>query len=159
MNHFLQLNIYNMNKHFVNLAILFLLSSFASPVQTIVGVWKRTGNILIMEDGTKKDMQKSLLKAMPCQAEIKYVFTAGGEQYSESPKGCGASDDMSHATYKLSGKILTLTPKKELGIPFNPVYNVEFNGDQLILSHEYTESERSALHSKAKKIIITYQKI
>ena len=148
-----------MNKYFLLLFCLLLFSSLVASSQTIVGTWKRTGNILIMDDGSKKDMQKTLLKAMPCQAGIKYFFTAAGKNYTESPKGCGAGDEMSRATYKLSGSNLTLTPEKDMGMPFNSIYTIEFTGDLMTLSHIYTESEKSTLHTKAKKIIITYQKV
>jgi hypothetical protein len=148
-----------MNRHFIYLTFLFLVFSFCSSAQTVVGVWKNKGNLLIMDDGTKKDMQKTLLKAMPCQAEIKYVFTATGELYSESPANCGPGGDLTRATYKISGNALTVTPKKGLGTGFLTTYTVEFKDDQLILSHEYSKAEKSALHSRAKEIIITYQRI
>jgi hypothetical protein len=147
-----------MRKYFLQIAFMFFLFSFTASAQTVVGTWKRTGNMLIMDDGSKKDMQKMLLKAMPCQAGIQYIFTATGKNYTESPKGCGAGDEMSRATYHLSGNILTLTPEKDMGMPFTSDYTITFSGDNMTLSHVYTESEKSALHSKAKKIIITYQK-
>jgi hypothetical protein len=148
-----------MNKHFIYLILLLGLSSFCSSAQTVVGVWKNKGNLLIMDDGTKKDMQKTLLKAMPCQADIKYVFTSSGELYSEAPKNCGPGGDLTKATYKISGNEITVTPKKSLGTGFLTRYTMEFKDDQLILSHEYTQTEKTALHSKAKEIIITYQRI
>ena len=147
-----------MHKYCLHFICLLLLSSFAAFSQTIVGTWKRTGNLLVMDDGSKKDMQKTLLKAMPCQANIQYIFTAAGENYTVSPKGCGAGDEMSRAKYHLSGNTLTLTPEKDLGMPFNSIYTVEFSGDRMTLSHVYSESEKTTIHTKAKKIIITYQK-
>jgi hypothetical protein len=148
-----------MNKHFIYLVFILLVSSFYSPAQTVVGVWKSKGNLLIMDDGTKKDMQKTLLKAMPCQADIKYVFTSTGELYSQTPENCGPGGDMTRATYKISGNALTVIPKMGLGTGFLTTYTVAFKDDQLILSHEYTKAEKSALHSRAKEIIITYQRI
>ncbi len=148
-----------MNRHFIYPVFLLLVSSFCTSAQTVVGVWKSKGNLLIMDDGTKKDMQKTLLKLMPCQADIKYVFTATGEMYSQAPKNCGPGGDLTRATYKISGNALTVIPKVSLGTNFLTTYTVAFKEDQLILSHEYTKAEKSALHSKAKEIIITYQRI
>jgi hypothetical protein len=142
----------------------FLLALALAPAtglraQGLAGTWKRTSSILINADGSKQDMQAMLLKYQPCQAGVKHVFTATGDYYTVSPKGCGIGDEASRATWKVSGNNLVMVPKKDLGIPFVGSYALTFSGNTVSMTHVYTDAERKALHSKTARLLMTYQRL
>jgi hypothetical protein len=142
----------------------FLLALALAPAtglraQGLAGTWKRTSSILINADGSKQDMQAMLLKYQPCQAGVKHVFTATGDYYTVSPKGCGIGDEASRATWKVSGNNLVMVPKRTSGFPSSEV-------SCPCLQRQYRQHDpclygcrRKALHSKTARLLMTYQRL
>lgn len=142
-----------------NLLFLTFLIVFGHPAaaQRITGSWKRTGNMLVNADGSKNDLQKTIVQSMPCSAGVKYIFEEGGKHYTKSPKGCEMIDEISTATWTQTGNTLSIHSNAENDI--GTVYTLSFSGNTVVFTHVYSEAEKSRLHIKTAKIIITYQRV
>jgi len=113
-------------------------------------------------DGKKKDMSALLKEKWPCLVELQTVFEANGTQVMKSPKNCGPIDynKLPASTWKMRGNIISIS-NKDMPSPLGntATYLVEFIGNKAIFTHEYSNEEKTKLHTpNAKKLVITYQK-
>ncbi len=138
------------------LFVLMFVCAFALDAQSIVGTWKRTGNVLEKADGTKKDMLIFYTKAKPCMLEIKYVFQADGKQLTQWPAGCELIKFTEQTTWKMEGDKIIM---KTNAYPFETTYTLAFKGNTVNFTHTYTAPEKEKLHTQYNKIVITYQRI
>jgi len=128
--------------------------------QSIIGTWKRTASIVFNADGTQKDMQKLMTKALPCTEEVKYVFETNGKMYTQTPKNCLPSQATEIVNWSIKGDAISLTSegiKTITGEPTN--YALSFKDGFVDFTHVYTADERTKFHVKAKKIVVTYKRI
>lgn len=139
-------------------SIAILLVSAQLSAQSIIGTWKRTGNLMEDIGGKKTDLQKIMLQSSPCIATIKYMFDANGKHTVKAPANCMEGiEEMSKANWKMQGKKLIITTIA------NPItvtdYTLAFTGNTMIMTHLYSEAERKQYSIKTNKIIITYQRL
>ncbi len=128
--------------------------------QSVVGTWKRTATTLVYLSGKKEDLQKTMQANLPCLVNTKYYFKADGTHITQSTKGCETIDAMSTATWKQTGNVLTMTTKQEAKQKApGTAYTVSFNGNTMVLSHEYTDAENKVSSTKVKRIVIVYQRL
>lgn len=146
-----------MNSRNILLTALLVISGYLAAAQRITGTWKRTGNMLVNADGSKNDLQKTIVQSMPCSAGVKYIFEEGGKHYTQSPKGCEMIDEISTATWTQTGNTLSIHSNTENEI--GTIYTLSFSGNTVVFTHVYSEAEKSRLHIKTAKIIITYQRV
>ncbi len=131
--------------------------------QSIVGAWKTLSNVIENNDNKQTDILSMQLKMWPCMAQLQTIFEANKTQIMKSPTRCGPIDfnKLSASSWKMNGNEISITNTSmpsPLGV--TAIYKVEFSGNKVIFTHEYTDSERKKLHTpKAKKAIITYIKI
>ena len=131
--------------------------------QSIVGAWKTLSNIIENSDNKQTDLLSMQLKMWPCMAQLQTIFEADGKQIMKSPNRCGPIDynKLSASSWKMNGNEISIT-NTSMPSPLGgtATYKVEFIGNKVIFTHEYTDKERKKLHTpKAKKVIITYVKI
>ena len=149
-----------MKRKILFLSILSALMFQKGVSQSIIGTWKRTASVIINADGTQKDMQKMLNKALPCTAEVKYVFESDGKLYTQAPKNCLPSIATEVVSWSMKGAEITLTSKASEAITGEPTtYTLNFKDGFVDFTHIYTSDERIKWHVKAKKIVVTYKRI
>ena len=146
------------------LPLLFTLSAFSTilTAQSIVGTWKTVSHTVVNTDGTKTDITAMQIKHWPCMADLQTIFDANGKQYTKSPQKCGPIDanKLGPSTWKMNGKTIAIT-NTEIPTPLGntATYNVDFTGNKVTLTHEYSAEEKEKLHSKkVKQVILTYQR-
>ena len=150
-------------KKFLLITLFFIATVNFLYAQSVVGAWKTLSNVIENSDNKKTDMFSMQLKMWPCMAELQTIFEADGKQIMKSPGKCGPMDynKLSASSWKMNGNEISITnasTPSPLGI--TATYKVEFIGNKVTFTHEYTDSERKKLHTlKAKKVIITYVKI
>ncbi|AYQ34870.1 lipocalin family protein [Runella sp. SP2] len=118
--------------------------------QSIVGAWKRTAIITTYSDGKTTDDMAELTKAMPCTADIVYVFEANGNLSMRVPKGCPIPAVLS--TWKLNGSTLT-TSMKDL----TNTDQVSISGNTMTTTHVYSPQDKY-VPKGTKSIKIIYKK-
>lgn len=145
---------------------ILILSIFASLMfqmgvsQSIIGTWKKTASIIINADGTEKDMQKMLTKALPCTAEVKYIFESNGKQYIQAPKNCLPTIATEVVNWSIKGDEITLISKATEVITGELTkYTLNFKDGFVDFTHIYTPDEKTKWHNKAKKVVITYKRV
>ena len=143
-------------KYLFALLIVITVSSSLSA-QNIMGTWKRTASIIENTNGTRTDLQKNMLQAFPCAADIKYVFETGGRHYMILPKGCEAIPN-SDAKWSQNGAILTTTQKVG-NQTITSTYEISVSGNTMTMSHTYTEAEKAKGSKDTKRIILNHQRI
>lgn len=145
------------------ITLLFIVTANLLSAQSIVGAWKTLSNVMENSDSKKTDMLSMQLKMWPCMAQLQTIFQADGKQIMKSPVKCGPMDynKLSASSWKMNGNEISITNTSmpsPLGVTAS--YKLEFIGNKVIFTHEYTDDERKKLHTpKAKKVIITYVKI
>lgn len=125
--------------------------------QNIVGSWKRTASIIENTNGTRTDLQKNMLQAFPCAADIKYVFETGGRHYMILPKGCEAIPN-SDAKWSQNGSTLT-TSQKVGNQTITSTYEISVSGNTMTMTHTYTEAEKAKGSKDTKRIILNHQRL
>jgi hypothetical protein len=140
-------------------SVLLVLAFAQLQAQSIAGTWKRTATILEYANGEKEDLQKNIIKNLPCMAEAKYVFKADGTHYTESTGSCKIVDRMSKATWKQSGTSLELVPtiatqKKQPNIVTS--YTLSFGSNSVTMVHVYTTAENAGVRKPLKRMVVTY---
>ena len=143
-------------KYLFALLIVITVSSSLSA-QNIMGTWKRTASIIENTNGTRTDLQKNMLQAFPCAADIKYVFETGGRHYMILPKGCEAIPN-SDAKWSQNGSTLTTTQKVG-NQTITSTYEISVSGNTMTMSHTYTEAEKAKGSKDTKRIILNHQRI
>jgi len=138
---------------FVTFFIQYNLVSAQSPI----GKWKLVSEILENQDGTKKDMKLEMQKFKPCLANFTYEYTSGGQLITSVPPGCMAANLVPISTWKLTNHKIIFNQKEGKKI-ITTIYEVTFPGDQMVFSYEYSPAENKILHSKSKKLTITYKR-
>lgn len=136
-------------QYFLTLLVLMTLHHSLSA-QSIVGEWKRTAIVTTYADGKTTDDMAELTKAMPCTADIVYVFEANGNLSMRVPKGCPIPAVLS--TWKLNGSTLT-TRMKDL----TNTDQVSISGNTMTTTHAYSPQEKY-VPKGAKSIKIIYKK-
>ena len=150
-------------KNFLVITLFFIATTNFLYAQSIVGAWKTLSNVIENSDNKKTDILSMQLKMWPCMAQLQTIFQADGKQITKSPSRCGPIDynKLPASSFKINGNEISITNTSmpsPLGV--TATYKVEFSGNKIILTHEYTDNERKKLHTpKAKKAIITYVKI
>jgi hypothetical protein len=134
--------------------ILFLIISFSSNSQSIVGTWKRISSVLEHTNGKTDDMQKNLLSSMPCIGEIKYVFESNGKHTMILSKGCEGIPS-TVATWKMSGDTFSIAQKLGNEV-ISTTYELSFAANIMTMTHTYTAADKAP---DMKRIILKYQKI
>ena len=109
--------------------------NYSLSAQSIVGTWKRTAIITTYSDGKTTDDMAALTKAMPCTADIVYVFEANGNLSMRVPKGCPIPAVLS--TWKLNGSTLT-TSMKDL----TNTDQVSISGNTMTTTHAYSPQDK-----------------
>lgn len=130
------------------LGIIAINSSLSA--QNIVGSWKRTAIITTYADGKTTDEMSEITKAMPCTAEIVYVFEANGNLTMRVPQGCPIPAVLS--TWKLNGSALTTSMKG-----LTTTDQVSVSGSTMTTTHEYGPQDKY-VPKGAKSIKIIYKK-
>ena len=149
-----------MTTKIVCLVTFLLLAGLSSRSQSIIGSWKKTATVLENSDGSSRDLQKLMTKSRPCLADVQYIFQADGKQLTHLPKGCDLPGLEQTADWKVSGNTIGVTGRKGNGLPVvTATYTMTFSGNTVLFTHVYSAQEKAALHSKAAKLIITYQRI
>lgn len=118
--------------------------------QSIVGAWKRTAIITTYSDGKTTDDMAELTKAMPCTADIVYVFEANGNLSMRVPKGCPIPAVLS--TWKLNGSSLTTSLKD-----FTNTDQVSISGNIMTTTQVYSPQDKY-VPKGTKSIKIIYKK-
>lgn len=137
--------------------LLGIAASGSLSAQNIVGSWKRTASILENTDGSRTDLQKNMLQAFPCAADIKYVFETGGRHYMILPKGCEAIPN-SDAKWSQNGSILT-TSQKVGNQTITSTFEINVSGNTMTMTHTYTEAEKAKGSKDTKRIILNHQRL
>lgn len=128
--------------------------------QSIIGTWKRTSSVIFNADGSQKDMQKLLNKALPCTAEVKYVFESDGKLYTQAPKNCLPTLVTEVVNWSTKDDVIKLISKAGETITGEPTtYILNFKDGFVDFTYIYTSDERTKWHIKAKKVVITYKRI
>lgn len=140
-----------------------LLLTAAASAQSVVGSWKTVSNVLEDNTGKKKDLMAMQLKLYPCMAQLQTIFEANGKQIMKSPAKCGPFDysKLAASEWKMNGNVISIS-NASLPTPLGntATYKVEFQVNKAVFTHDYTDAERTKLHSPtAKRVIITYQRI
>lgn len=136
------------------LLIIFFFFTFSANAQSIVGSWKRTSAILEYKNSKTFDSQKNMLSALPCSADIQYIFEKSGKHFLILPKGCEAIPNYA-ATWQIVGDKFSISQKvgKE---NLSTNYDLSFAGNILTMTHVYLAAENIP---DVTKIVIKYQRL
>jgi len=150
--------------------LLFLLLSVAlsandSQAQSIVGSWRTISQLIVNEDGSKKDLMVMQTRRWACMADLQTIFEANGKQLMKTSANCSTPinyDKLPPSDWKMTGHNISITNKSTPGpLGTTATYTVEFSGNKAILTHEYSTAEKQQLpgSAKIKKVVITYQRL
>jgi hypothetical protein len=144
-------------------AVMMFFSSLTGFSQSLVGTWKRISMVLVDKDNVSADLQTKMTKALPCSADVTYTFLASGIQKANIPDDCkkrlaSMAAMFAEAKYELNGTALKIfSAKKE--ISSDAVYQVSFKGSTMTWIYDYLANPKVPNPTKAKKIVIVYQKL
>jgi len=146
-----------------NLFVLMLCFAAAScSAESPAGSWKRINSIVVDSNGTKSDQQPSLVKAVPCAANIVYEFQSSGGMRTHAD-GCpdyikkASKKSDAVGNWKLKGnKVIVGTTDNALP---PAIYSVSYEGNKMTWAFSYAENPNTPNPFKAKSTIIVYQRV
>lgn len=135
-----------------------------SSAQSVVGSWKKTGEMLIAGNGKTSDAFKMLVKHMPCYANVVYIFSADGKM-DEHAKDCAAylqkqiANQMKNSRWKMAGDRLIMDVSDKSAPVLHGEYKVEFAGpNKMVWTFDYSENPNVPNIAKVKQMKTTYER-
>ena len=144
------------------LVITLLFTVYILVGQSPVGRWKIISRSIENADGTKKDMTGAMKLAVPCMADIKYIFSADGKMSADA-NGCPAAlkktveETNSLTRWMISGSSLTVADTKNTMPP--STYKITFSGKTMIWKLLYKDNPKINNDTNAKSLTIVYEKL
>jgi len=151
---------------FTRLLLAAALSAFfaASNAQSIVGSWKKTDEILTGANGKTKSTFQTIVKRMPCFADIIYTFSAGGKM-AEKAGSCNmvlqkqVDAETKNTHWKMVGNKAILDVSDKTSPVIHAEYIVEFAGpNEMTWTFIYAENPGVPNITKAKQMKTTYKR-
>ncbi|CCG99215.1 hypothetical protein FAES_1205 [Fibrella aestuarina BUZ 2] len=139
-----------------------LLGTLPGLSQSLVGTWKRTGTLINYQSGKTDDVQAMMTKSMPCTANITYEFTGNGLLKTKIPADCqqmmsAMAKLYADTRYSTSGNQITVVSPDPKLSP-NSTYTYSVTGNTLIMTLTYADQPKMPNPTKAKTMVLTYQR-